>query len=57
MRGFAAPIYSAIMVTNGWILVLEVSIEPYWGLLFDASILNDNTNPVFLLGTEIYILP
>ena len=26
------------MVTNGWILVFEVSIEPYTALLLDASI-------------------
>ena len=45
------------MVTNGWILEFDVFIEPYLGLLFDASIEKDNTNPVFLLGIETYILP
>ena len=25
------------MVNNGWILVFEVSIEPYCGLLLDGS--------------------
>ena len=43
------------MVTNGQILEFEASIKLYWGLLFDASILNDNINTVFLLGIEIYI--
>ena len=45
------------MVTDGQMLVFEVSIEPYGALLLYASMYNDNTNLMFLLGTEIYILP
>ena len=45
------------MVTYGRILEFEVSVKLYWGLLLHDSMWNDNTNPVFLLGKEIYILP
>ena len=45
------------MVISRRILEYEVSLEPYWGLTFDAGIKNDNTNTLFLFGKEIYILP
>ena len=45
------------MIISGQILEFEVSIELYYGLLFKAGIINDSINTLFLLGTEIYILP
>ena len=41
------------MVTTERILVFEVSIDLYWGILLGDSIQNDIKNPLFLLGIEI----